>query len=173
MINAFCRSHFSYNEKRNLFFSQHPRTCPHCHLPKIKRRLNLNNFTRVHRALICTCALQGEQAAGHGAVGPGAGGAGAVGPGAGGAGHGGHGGAAPNFVTMAQFTIFSNMVTNSLNQLTANINNLTATVNNLTATVNNLTANVNNLSNDVNQLRNNYNNIDNKITRINNHLGLH
>ena len=144
MINAFCRSHFSYNEKRNLFFSQHPRTCPHCHLPKIKRRLNLNNFTRVHRA-----------------AGPGAGG-----PGAGGAGHGGHGGAAPNFVTMAQFTIFSNMVTNSLNQLTANINNLTATVNNLTA-------NVNNLSNDVNQLRNNYNNIDNKITRINNHLGLH
>ena len=149
MINAFCRSHFSYNEKRNLFFSQHPRTCPHCHLPKIKRRLNLNNFTRVHRA-----------------AGPGAGGPGAVGPGHGGhggAGHGGHGGAAPNFVTMAQFTIFSNMVTNSLNQLTANINNLTATVNNLTATVNNLTANVNNLSNDVNQ----------KITRINNHLGLH
>ena len=144
MINAFCRSHFSYNEKRNLFFSQHPRTCPHCHLPKIKRRLNLNNFTRVHRA-----------------AGPGAGGPGAVG-----AGHGGHGGAAPNFVTMAQFTIFSNMVTNSLNQLTANINNLTATVNNLTA-------NVNNLSNDVNQLRNNYNIIDNKITRINNHLGLH
>ena len=151
MINAFCRSHFSYNEKRNLFFSQHPRTCPHCHLPKIKRRLNLNNFTRVHRA-----------------AGPGAGG-----PGAGGAGHGGHGGTAPNFVTMAQFTIFSNMVTNSLNQLTANINNLTATVNNLTATVNNLTANVNNLSNDVNQLRNNYNIIDNKITRINNHLDLH
>ena len=142
MINAFCRSHFSYNEKRNLFFSQHPRTCPHCHLPKIKRRLNLNNFTRVHRA-----------------AGPGAGGPGAVGPGHGGhggAGHGGHGGAAPNFVTMAQFTIFSNMVTNSLNQLTANINNLTANVNNLTATVNNL-------SNDVNQ----------KITRINNHLGLH
>ncbi len=152
MINAFCRSHFSYNEKRNLFFSQHPRTCPHCHLPKIKRRLNLNNFTRVHRA------------AGPGAGGPGAGGAGHGGHG--GAGHGGHGGAAPNFVTMAQFTIFSNMVTNSLNQLTANINNLTATVNNLTA-------NVNNLSNNVNQLRNNYNTIDNKITRINNHLGLH
>ena len=86
MINAFCRSHFSYNEKRNLFFSQHPRTCRHCHLPKIKRRLNLNNFTRVHRALICTCALQGGQAAGHGAVGPGAGGAGA-----GGARHGGAG----------------------------------------------------------------------------------
>ena len=145
MINAFCRSHFSYNEKRNLFFSQHPRTCPHCHLPKIKRRLNLNNFTRVHRA------------AGPGAGGPGAGGAGHGGHG--GAGHGGHGGAAPNFVTMAQFTIFSNMVTNSLNQLTANVNNLTATVNNL--------------SNDVNQLRNNYNIIDNKITRINNHLGLH
>ena len=152
MINAFCRSHFSYNEKRNLFFSQHPRTCPHCHLPKIKRRLNLNNFTRVHRAPP--------------APSPTAGGPGAGGPGAGGAGHGGHGGAAPNFVTMAQFTIFSNMVTNSLNQLTANINNLTATVNNLTA-------NVNNLSNDVNQLRNNYNIIDNKITRINNHLGLH
>ena len=87
MINAFCRSHFSYNEKRNLFFSQHPRTCPHCHLPKIKRRLNLNNFTRVHRA------------AGPGAGGPGAGGAGHGGHG--GAGHGGHGGAAPNFVTMA------------------------------------------------------------------------
>ena len=147
MINAFCRSHFSYNEKRNLFFSQHPRTCPHCHLPKIKRRLNLNNFTRVHRAPPAPSPTAG-------------------GPGAGGAGHGGHGGAAPNFVTMAQFTIFSNMVTNSLNQLTANVNNLTATVNNLTA-------NVNNLSNDVNQLRNNYNIIDNKITRINNHLGLH
>ena len=152
MINAFCRSHFSYNEKRNLFFSQHPRTCPHCHLPKIKRRLNLNNFTRVHRAPPAPSPTAG---------GPGAGGAGH-----GGAGHGGHGGAAPNFVTMAQFTIFSNMVTNSLNQLTANVNNLTATVNNLTA-------NVNNLSNDVNQLRNNYNIIDNKITRINNHLGLH
>ena len=47
------------------------------------------------------------------AGGPGAGGAGHGGHG--GAGHGGHGGAAPNFVTMAQFTIFSNMVTNSLN----------------------------------------------------------
>ena len=138
MINAFCRSHFSYNEKRNLFFSQHPRTCPHCHLPKIKRRPNLNNFTRVHRA------------AGPGAGGPGAGGAGHGGHG--GAGHGGHGGAAPNFVTMAQFTIFSNMVTNSLNQLTANINNLTATVNNLTATVNNLTATVNNLTATTNNL---------------------
>ena len=148
MINAFCRSHFSYNEKRNLFFSQHPRTCPHCHLPKIKRRLNLNNFTRVHRAPPAPSPTAG---------GPGAGGAGHGGHG--GAGHGGHGGAAPNFVTMAQFTIFSNMVTNSLNQLTANVNNLTATVNNL--------------SNDVNQLRNNYNIIDNKITRINNHLGLH
>ena len=156
MINAFCRSHFSYNEKRNLFFSKHPRTCPHCHLPKIKRRLNLNNFTRVHRA-----------------AGPGAGGPGAVGPGHGGhggAGHGGHGGAAPNFVTMAQFTIFSNMVTNSLNQLNANINNLTATVNNLTANFNNLSNNVNNLTATVNNLSND---VNQKITRINNHLGLH
>ena len=122
--------------------------CPHCHLPKIKRRLNLNNFTRVHRA-----------------AGPGAGG-----PGAGGAGHGGHGGAAPNFVTMAQFTIFSNMVTNSLNQLNANINNLTATVNNLTANFNNLSNNVNNLTATVNNLSND---VNQKITRINNHLGLH
>ena len=156
MINAFCRSHFSYNEKRNLFFSQHPRTCPHCHLPKIKRRLNLNNFTRVHRA-----------------AGPGAGGPGAVGPGHGGhggAGHGGHGGAAPNFVTMAQFTIFSNMVTNSLYQLNANINNLTATVNNLTVNFNNLSNNVNNLTATVNNLSND---VNQKITRINNRLGLH
>ena len=152
MINAFCRSHFSYNEKRN-FFSKNPRTCPHCHLPKIKRRLNLNNFTRVHRA-----------------AGPGAGGPGGGGPGAGGAGHGGHGGAAPNFVTMAQFTIFSNMVTNSLNQLTANINNLTATVNNLTANFNNLSNNVNNLTATVNNLSND---VNQKINRINNRLGLH
>ena len=37
--------------KKEIFSShKHPRTCPHCHLPKIKRRLNLNNFTRVHRA---------------------------------------------------------------------------------------------------------------------------
>ena len=156
MINAFCRSHFSYNEKRNLFFSQHPRTCPHCHLPKIKRRLNLNNFTRVHRAPPAPSPTAG---------GPGAGGAGH-----GGAGHGGHGGAAPNFVTMAQFTIFSNMVTNSLNQLNANINNLTAIVNNLTANFNNLSNNVNNLTATVNNLSND---VNQKINRINNRLGLH
>ena len=89
-INQFCRSHFTYQEKRNVFFPQRPRICQNCHLPKAKKKIDYTQFNILHQGLICMCVHGG--AGGHGGAAAGHGGAGAGGHG--GAGAGGHGGAA-------------------------------------------------------------------------------
>ena len=88
-INQFCRSHFTYQEKRNVFFPQRPRICQNCHLPKAKKKIDYTQFNILHQGLICMCVHGG--AGGHGGAAAGHGGAGAAGHG--GAGAGGHGGA--------------------------------------------------------------------------------
>ena len=154
MVDNFCQSHFSADEKRNIFFHRNPRICNMCNRPITKKTLNINNFSNNHRALVCGC----HNAAHH----------------AGGA--GGH----QIFVTVAQFNQFRNMIfqslfqingvvnniTNNVNNLTNNMNNLTANVNNLTANVNNLTANVNNLTADVNDLADNVNDLSEDVTDL-------
>ena len=188
MVDNFCQSHFSADEKRNIFFHRNPRICNICNRPITKKTLNINNFSNNHRALVCGChnaAHHAGGAGGHGAAyGAGGHGAGhgAGGHGAGGAGGHGAGGAGGHqiFVTVAQFNQFRNMIfqslfqingvvnniTNNVNNLINNMNNLTAIVNNLTANVNNLTANVNNLTADVNDLADNVNDLSEDVTDL-------
>ena len=47
---AFCCSHFSYNEKRSLFISKYSSNCQNLDLPKVKRKLDLNDFAPIHQA---------------------------------------------------------------------------------------------------------------------------
>ena len=53
MVDTFCRCHLSYNEKRDLFFPPNPVTCRTCHKPRIKKKIDLNDFSNQHQNLIC------------------------------------------------------------------------------------------------------------------------
>ena len=130
-INQFCRSHFTYQEKRNVFFPQRPRICQNCHLPKAKKKIDYTQFNILHQGLICMCVHGG--AGGHGGAAAGHGGAGAAGHGGagagghGGAGAGGHGGAGAgvaNFVTRQEFLQFQQLVLNRLANATQLLNQI-------------------------------------------------
>ena len=119
-VNAFCRSAFSRQEKRDLFFPVQPRICHTCNRPKAKKHINFVNLSNHHQNLICMC-----QPADHGGgAGGGHGGAGAAGGGA------GVGVAGPNFVSVAQFNASINQILNSINQINNSINNIINTLNN-------------------------------------------
>ena len=53
MMEDFCNSHFSFNEKRDLFFPAHPVIYRTCRRPRIKRLIDLNDFSLHHQNLIC------------------------------------------------------------------------------------------------------------------------
>ena len=146
MVDRFTQSHFSTQEKRNIFFPPNPVTCRTCHKPRVKHRLDLNDFSARHQNMICMFRRTYGVGAGGGTgagVGPGAGGWAGAGPGAGsGAGAGvgpghlphaapyGHG-AHPNYVTRFEFRLFRALVNirltalqNSNNQIQQQIQKL-------------------------------------------------
>ena len=53
MVDRFTQSHFSTQEKRNIFFPPNPVTYRTCHKPRVKHRLNLNDFSARHQSMIC------------------------------------------------------------------------------------------------------------------------
>ena len=53
MTEDFCNSHFSFEEKKRSFFPEHPLVCPTFHKPRIKRLINLEDFSLHHQNLIC------------------------------------------------------------------------------------------------------------------------
>ena len=53
MVDAFCNSHFSYQEKRDLFFPEKPVICRTCHHPRVKKKINLGDFSANLQNMIC------------------------------------------------------------------------------------------------------------------------
>ena len=161
-VDAFCRSHFNQMEKKSLFFHRNPRICVNCNRPKVKTKKILNYFSANHQQMICTCQNTVHHAGGvlgagvkHGAVGR----------------QGvGHGMGNQQFVTIAQFNAFRNIVNlnfnnvnNCLNLLDANLLNISNNLNNLTIHVNKLTNNINNLTNNVDNLTHDINALKDKV----------
>ena len=93
MVDRFTQSHFSTQEKRNIFFPPNPVTCRTYHKPRVKHRLDLNDFSARHQSMICMLGRP------HG-VGPG------HLPHAAPHGHGAH----PNYVTRFEFHLFRALV---------------------------------------------------------------
>ena len=54
MVDAFCNSNFSRQEKRNLFFPENPVICRSCHKPRINKKLSVEHFSQQHQTKICT-----------------------------------------------------------------------------------------------------------------------
>ena len=129
-MNAFCKSAFSRQEKRALFFPVQPRICHTCNRPKAIKHINFVNLSNRHQNLICMrqpAHHGGGAGGGHG----GAAGAGAVGGGA------GVGAAGPNFVSVAQFNASINQILNSINQINNNIHQINNSLNNIINRLNN------------------------------------
>ena len=141
-------------EKRNIFFPPNPVACRTWHKPRVKHRLDLNDFSARHQNMICMFRRTYGVGAGGGTgagVGPGAGGWAGAGPGAGsgaGAGAGvgpghlphaapyGHG-AHPNYVTRFEFRLFRALVNirltalqNSNNQMQQQMQQINQNMNN-------------------------------------------
>ena len=57
MVDEFCGSRFSFREKREIFFPDHPIVCRTCHKPRVKRLINLEDFSVRHQKLICMFGL--------------------------------------------------------------------------------------------------------------------
>ena len=49
MVDEFCNSHFSFIEKRKIFFPEHHIVCRTCHKPRVKRLINLEDFSLRHQ----------------------------------------------------------------------------------------------------------------------------
>ena len=116
MVDRFTHSHFNTQEKRNIFFPPNPVTCRTCHKPRVKHRLDLNDFSALHQSMICMLGRPHWVGAG---VGPG------HLPHAAPHGHGAH----PNYVTRFEFRLFRALVNirlitlqNSNNQMQQQIN---------------------------------------------------
>ena len=148
MVKTFCNSNFSFNEKRDLFFPAHPAICRTCRRPRIKRLIDLNDFSLHHQNLICM--FDHPHAVVPAAVPP----AGGIPPA--GAPHGGAPGPAPHggphinplYVTRNEFNIFRNNVNQNMQQLQNQINQ------------------------NMQQLQNQFNLIQGQMRRINQRLGI-
>ena len=123
MVDRFTQTRFYTQEKRNIFFPPNPVICRTCHKPRVKHRLDLNDFSARHQ-------MFGRP---HG-VGAGAG----VGPGhllhAAPHGHGAH----PNYVTRFEFHLFRALVNirltalqNSNNQLQQQMQQINQNIQNM------------------------------------------
>ena len=160
MVDEFCNSHFSFEEKRELFFPDHAVVCRTCHKPRIKRLIDLHDFSIRHQNLICMFGRP------HG---------GAPGP----ALHGAHGPHInPLYVTRVEFNAFKALVNQNMQQLQNQINNMQG---NMQQLQNQLQGNMQQLQNQlqgqINQMgqniANTLGNINNNIARINQRLGIH
>ena len=132
MVDIFIRSHFNSNEKRRLFFHENPWICHTCHKPRVKARINTDDFSNGHRRLICISPR--NQHAPHGPPAPAP-------------------AQANDFVTKAEF----NVLQNTVNQLNINVNQLTNNVNQLTNNLNQLTNNMTQMNQTINRMENTLN----------------
>ena len=53
MVDEFCSSRFSFREKMEIFFLDHPIVCRTCQKQRVKRLINLEDFSVRHQKLIC------------------------------------------------------------------------------------------------------------------------
>ena len=148
MVDEFCNSHFSFEEKRELFFPDHAVVCRTYHKPRIKRLIDLHDFSIRHQNLICMFGRP------HG---------GAPGP----ALHGAHGPHInPLYVTRVEFNAFRALVNQNMQQLQNQINNMQG---NMQQLQNQLQGQINQLGQNI---ANTLGNINNNIVRINQRLGI-
>ena len=120
MVEEFCSSSFSFREKREIFFLEHPIMYRTCHKPRVKRLINLEDFSLDHQELICMLGRP------HGGV-PGVGGIPPV-P----APHVGHGPHInPLYVTRNEFDAFRALVNQNMHQLQNQQNQILATLGNI------------------------------------------
>ena len=155
MVDEFCNSHFSFEEKRELFFPDHAIVCRTCHKPRIKRLIDLHDFSIRHQNLICMFGRP------HGGVPPaGAPHDGAPGP----ALHGAHGPHInPLYVTRVEFNAFKALVNQNMQQLQNQINNMQGNMQQLQNQQNQLQGNMQQLQNQQNQLKGNLLQLQNQL----------
>ena len=155
MVDEFCNSHFSFEEKRELFFPDHAVVCRTCHKPRIKRLIDLHDFSIRHQNLICMFGRP------HGGVPP------AVAPHGGAPGpalHGAHGPHInPLYVTRVEFNAFRALVNQNMNQLQNQINNMQGNMQKLQNQQNQLQGNMQQLQNQQNQLKGNLLQLQNQL----------
>ena len=145
MVDEFCNSHFSFEEKRELFFPDHAVVCRTCHKPRIKRLIDLHDFSIRHQNLICMFGRP------HG---------GAPGP----ALHGAHGPHInPLYVTRVEFNAFRALVNQNMQQLQNQINNMQGNMQKLQNQQNQLQGNMQQLQNQQNQLKGNLLQLQNQL----------
>ena len=151
-------SHFSFEERRELFFPDHAVVCRTCHKPRIKRLIDLHDFSIRHQNLICMFGRP------HVGVPP------AVAPHGGAPGptlHGAHGPHInPLYVTRVEFNAFRALVNQNMNQIQNQINNMQG---NMQQLQNQLQGQINQLGQNI---ANTLGNINNNIVRINQRLGI-
>ena len=107
MVNAFRNSYFSY-QKKDLFFPEKPVICRTCNHPRVKKKINLGDFSANHQNMIYMFGgLHGGAAVGapHGGAGTGV----PLGGAAAGV-HGVH--MNPNYITRNEFNLFRAIVFN-------------------------------------------------------------
>lgn len=56
-MRNFCNQNFTTPEKINIYFGHRKRICRTCHLPKIRKNLNVADFNPEHRHYICFCGI--------------------------------------------------------------------------------------------------------------------
>ena len=145
MVDEFCNSHFSFEEKRELFFPDHAVVCRTCHKPRIKRLIDLHDFSIRHQNLICMFGRP------HG---------GAPGP----ALHGAHGPHInPLYVTRVEFNAFKALVNQNMQQLQNQINNMQGNMQKLQNQQNQLQGNMQQLQNQQNQSKGNLLQLKNQL----------
>ena len=191
MVDRFTQTRFYTQEKRNIFFPPNPVICRTCHKPRVKHRLDLNDFSALHQNMICMSGRpHGGGAGGEGAGAGAGGGAGAgVGPGAGGGvgpghlphaaphGHGAH----PNYVTLFEFRLlralvnirltalqnFNNQIQQQMQQINQNIQNMN---NQMQQQMQQINQNMNNQIQQLGQqIQNQINTVEQRLNRLERH----
>ena len=146
MVDAFCNSHFSYQEKRDLFFPEKPVICRTCHHPRVKKKINLGDFSANLQNMICMLGapLGGDAAAGV---------------------HGVH--MNPHYVTRNEFNLFRTIVFNGFQLIINNMQQMRQDINQIQQNMNQIPQLINQaFQQNINQLMNGIQqNVQNQINQ--------
>ena len=131
MVDAFCNSHFSYQEKRDLFFPEKPVICRTCHHPRVKKKINLGDFSANLQNMICMLGapLGGDAAAGV---------------------HGVH--MNPHYVTRNEFNLFRTIVFNGFQLIINNMQQMRQDINQNMNQVEQMRGDINQIQQNMNQI---------------------
>ena len=132
MVDAFCNSHFSYQEKRDLFFPEKPVICRTCHHPRVKKKINLGDFSAYLQNMICMLGapLGGDAAAGV---------------------HGVH--MNPHYVTRNEFNLFRTIVFNGFQLIINNMQQMRQDINQNMNQVQQMRRDINQIQQNMNQVQ--------------------